>query len=280
MKDGMKTDIKIGLSGSKILLTDKGTIKKYLPVNNPKRSKFQIMKQQSFNNNIFLGISVPKILDIQKNYFEMENILGESYSEYFDKCSKSDLDNFINIIKNYFKVIRTDSINYNPDLLNKLLIEKIDNLYKFSKHKNFLNFLKKEVESNTFSNIPKSYCHGDLSITNIIFVENKLYFIDFIDSFVDTFLIDLVKLKQDLFYKWALKIHSDNLRYNQSFDYIWKNIYGEYKNYFDNDFCNILDCINLLRIEPYLKKEKQNLILKNILIKTKYYEKFNRSYSR
>ena len=60
--------------------------------------------------------------------------------------------------------------------------------------------------------VPYSFCHGDLTFANIIFHSNRLYFIDFLDSFIDSYLIDFAKLKQDLFYFWNLKIQSINFR--------------------------------------------------------------------
>ena len=46
-------------------------------------------------------------------------------------------------------------------------------------------------------NIYKNVCHGDLTLSNLIFKNNEIYCIDFLDSFIDSPIIDLVKLKQD-----------------------------------------------------------------------------------
>ena len=78
MKDGTKTDIKIGLSGCKLELIDNSTIKKTSSKKSfNKRLHKQIEKQLAFSNNVYPYIYTPKIYNIGKNYFDMEYIPGE-----------------------------------------------------------------------------------------------------------------------------------------------------------------------------------------------------------
>lgn len=50
---------------------------------------------------------------------------------------------------------------------------------------------------------PKGFCHGDLTLSNILFHRQAIYLIDFLDSFLDSPVIDLVKLRQDTRYYWT-----------------------------------------------------------------------------
>ena len=43
--------------------------------------------------------------------------------------------------------------------------------------------------------IPMGKCHGDLTFSNILFNGNNYYLIDFLDSFIESPLLDLVKIE-------------------------------------------------------------------------------------
>jgi len=95
-------------------------------------------------------------------------------------------------------------------------------------------------------------------------------------------LIDFVKLKQDFFYKWSLvnsNIYNrfEKHRIHQVCEYIWRNILEKYKMMIDTFEFKILESLNFLRIEPYLKDENMKLILEQIIKETPLYEEFNSS---
>jgi len=279
MKGGTKTDIKIGLSGCKLQLVD-NTIKKISPnksFNN--RLVKQAIKQKYFFGS-YSNVFTPQVYNIEKNNFIMEYIPGESYSKFFNKCSKNDLDLVLKNLYGYFNEIQNNKKTYNSSIVKNKLKNKLKSLLPSSNYKKFIKFVIKDVENTKFTNISKTFCHGDLSLTNFIFHRNRLYLVDFLDSYIDTFIIDLVKLQQDLHFKWALNAHKSNLRIHQSFNYLWKNIYSKYKKYYDLEFTKIVNILNWLRIEPYLKKEKHKQVLNNIIINLEHYEKFNNSNSR
>jgi|TARA_R110000803_G_scaffold37180_3_gene80103 hypothetical protein len=281
MKDGTKTDIKIGLSGCTLKMVDGKIIRKSShkkSFNN--RLNTQVDKQLSFNNIIQSDFHTPQIYKSGVGYFDMEYIPGESYYNFFNKCSKQDLDNLLLKIKSYFNELQTYKKPYTPLILKQKLNTKLDSLYKNSNYKPFIKYLVKNLDNNSFNNIPKTFCHGDLSLTNIIFYKNRAYLIDFLDSYVDSFIVDLVKLQQDLRFKWALNIHGGNLRIHQCFNYLWDNLYSEYKEYYDLEFTKIVNILNWLRIEPYLSDKKHKDVLKSIITNLEHYEEFNSTNSR
>ncbi|MGB9152481.1 MAG: phosphotransferase [Alphaproteobacteria bacterium] len=53
--------------------------------------------------------------------------------------------------------------------------------------------------------IPVSPCHGDLTLENIIVSNGRFYLIDFLDSFADSWHIDVAKLLQDLIGGWSFR---------------------------------------------------------------------------
>ena len=101
--------------------------------------------------------------------------------------------------------------------------------------------------------------------------QNRLFFIDFLDCYVDTFLSDLVKLKQDLHHLWAVRNQDVyTVRIHQIYEYIWDKLEVRYTDYLTDGF-HILDVMNALRIEPYLTSDSQRVILEGIVKSTELY---------
>ena len=110
-----------------------------------------------------------------------------------------------------------------------------------------------------------------MTFANIIFHQNRLFFIDFLDCYVDTFLSDLVKLKQDLYHLWAVRNQDVyTVRIHQIYEYIWDKLEVRYADYLTESF-HILDVLNALRIEPYLTSDSQRVILEGIVKSTELY---------
>ena len=277
----MRTDINIGLSGSKLKILNKGLIRKYSPGNYFKdRFKLQIEKQLTFSKSNFYKLSTPRIVRYTDEYFDMEYIPGESYNEFFNKCNKQDLDNIVNICIDYFEKILLSSKSYTDSDIKSLLTDKFNKVKKESSHSSYINYITHKINSTEFNNIPKSSCHGDFTVANMIFFKGNISCIDFLDSYIETVLVDMVKLKQDIYYEWILDINESNLRIRQSFNYLWNKIYSKFKQYYNLEFTNFITILNWLRIEPYIKTDKQKIVLNNNIINSKYYEEFINSYSR
>ena len=229
------TKLNTGLSGCSLELINDRVLRKYSPTTDyNSRLLSQADKQVVFGNRIYKNIDAPKVYDIQKNYFDMEYIAGKSF-----------------------------------DATNKILT-KIDSLKEKSSHKKYIEFLRKYVEDNRII-VPHTFCHGDLTFANIIFHKNRLFFIDFLDCYVDTFLSDLVKLKQDLHHLWAVRNQDAySNRIHQIYQYIWDKLEVRYESFMNESF-HILDVMNTLRIEPYLTSDDQRVILEGIVKSTELY---------
>ena len=273
----------LGLSGCKLEILSDSTIRKYSSNENyNRRLTIQIDKQNLFSKYIFTNIDTPKIIQKYEDkliYFDMEYIMGCDYYEYFSVTSSTGIQKIFNFLDEYFEFLIYNSHQYKEEVVkdkikNKLLSfknEQYTSLIQFVL--NYLNDINLDVK--------KSFCHGDLTISNILFHPKKIYLIDFLDSYLDTFLLDLVKLKQDLYYHWILEINkSKNLRIVQCFNIVWNYIETKYAKYLNTDTFYILELINFLRIEPYLTNNNQRIILNNIIKKTFLYGEFARSHGR
>ena len=277
----MKTDINIGLSGSKLEILPEGLIRKYSPGDYfNDRFKLQIDKQIAFSKNNHNNLFTPDIVHYHDEYFDMQYILGESYNEFFSKCNKQDLDNIVNICSNYFNKILSSSEKYTDENIKYLLIDKFNRLKKESTYSKYIDYIIQEINSSQFHDIPKTTCHGDFTVANMIFFKGKICCIDFLDSYIETVIVDMVKLKQDIYYEWILNINEGNLRIRQGFNYLWNKLYSKFKQYYNLEFTNFITILNWLRIEPYIKTDKQKRVLNSNIISSKYYEEFINSYSR
>ena len=262
------TKLNTGLSGCSLELINDRVLRKYSPTTDyNSRLLSQADKQVVFGNRIYKNIDAPKVYDTQQNYFDMEYIAGKSFEEFFSVASANDIEFVVSTLFDYFDTLISTSRNF--DATNKILA-KIDSLKEKSSHKKYIEFLRKYVEDNKII-VPHTFCHGDLTFANIIFHKNRLFFIDFLDCYVDTFLSDLVKLKQDLHHLWAVRnqnVYSN--RIHQIYQYIWDKLEVRYESFMNESF-HILDVMNTLRIEPYLTSDDQRVILEGIVKSTELY---------
>ena len=145
-----------------------------------------------------------------KNYVDYFEDAGFDQISYFIKALKIFIDSEIenskmtpinkNVVINKYndvcdKVAKNDFISKDTDI--KIILEKSSIVF---------NELDEEI------NIPVGQCHGDLTFSNILFNGNNYYLIDFLDSFLESPLLDLVKIRQDSNYGWS------QLMYGHDFD--------------------------------------------------------------
>ena len=262
------TKLNTGLSGCSLELINDRVLRKYSPTTDyNSRLLSQADKQVVFGNRIYKNIDAPKVYDIQKNYFDMEYIAGKSFEEFFSIASVNDIEFVISTLFDYFDTLISTARNIDA---TKQILDKLDSLKEKSSYPKYIEFLRKYVEDNRMI-VPHTFCHGDLTFANIIFHKNRLFFIDFLDCYVDTFLSDLVKLKQDLNHLWAVRNQDVyTARIHQIYEYIWDKLEVRYADYMTKSF-HILDVMNALRIEPYLTSDSQRVILEGIVKSTELY---------
>jgi len=262
------TKLNTGLSGCSLELINDRVLRKYSPTTDyNSRLLSQADKQVVFGNRIYKNIDAPKVYDIQKNYFDMEYIAGKNFEDFFSIASVNDIEFVVSTLFDYFDTLISTARNVDA---TKQILNKLDSLKEKSSYPKYIEFLRKYVEDNRMI-VPHTFCHGDLTFANIIFHKNRLFFIDFLDCYVDTFLSDLVKIKQDLHHLWAVKNQNVyTVRIHQTYEYIWDKLEDRYVDYLTESF-HILDVINALRIEPYLTSESQRVILEGIVKSTELY---------
>ena len=258
--------LETGLSGCKLELIDSNILRKHSSSQSyNKRLELQVKKQELFSSQVFRNVETPKVLSKSDSYFDMEYVSGRSFDEYFSVCSLNDIDFVLNSLFEYFDGLILNARYYNSEVSKKRLLEKIDSLMSGTQYLGDLYHVRQIVRTISMK-IPQTFCHGDLTFTNVIFNKNRLYFIDFLDCYIDSFLSDLIKLKQDLYYHWSLDVQGiKNLRIRQIYSLLWRKLEKRYSQYVETIEFDCLDILNTLRLEPYLTNENQRIIIKRML---------------
>lgn len=215
------------------------------------RLKKQAEKQENFIS--YDGeIIVPKIFKKSFTskgyyYFDMDYVQGRVLSDYI---RKNDINNIRPVVD---KII---------NFLNKKSVETFDATSIINKKLNSLkcdNKVRDIVLNNNWTNTPKFNCHGDFTLENMIVSNEKLYLIDFLDSFLETNLIDISKLIFDIRYFWSQR------NVNKNSKSIVKNIFFEdkltslqlYHNHKNKINCLVI--MSILRIMPYVEDKDYSL---------------------
>ena len=116
-------------------------------------------------------------------------------------------------------------------------------------------------------------CHGDLTLNNVLSNGSDVVIIDFLDSFIDSPIVDIVKIRQDTQGLWSIMLKEkigNPLGYKKTI-----SVYGYINKKLENiDIkCNrwflVFDILNYMRILPYAIQRKENIEYLIKIIKTK-----------
>ena len=117
---------------------------------------------------------------------------------------------------------------------------------------------------------------SDLTFSNILFNGNNYYLIDFLDSFIESPLLDMVKIRQDTRYRWSTLMYEgefDETRFHIVADTIDHQLDGAFKQYtWYRTFYHTLQLMNFLRILQYAKEKKIVAYLKKTIQSILNYE--------
>ena len=271
-----------------ILFENKYIIAKSSNLKNSKRLSKQIKKQEIlFNNNFLKNCKIPKILKIiEKNdqtiyymeyIYNSQNLIHFLYSENSFKLLWLK-DIIFQIINSYISKCKYNKINI--DILNNKLIDinkniknnKFTQIYAFEIDK-YLNYLNLKINQISNIQIPIGICHGDLTLSNMLIDHSfmKIYLIDFLDSFIESPIIDMVKIRQDTCFYWTLQLSNFNYDTNKvkiclnKLDSLLDEEFKKFNWYnLTYDFFQIL---NYIRILQYSKNNKIVLHCLNVLNK-------------
>lgn len=210
-------------------------------------------------------------------WFEMTYIHGQKFSEFFERA---DIQQIRSLAAKFIAFFEHEFVQSVPAQLDKRVItDKILSLEHALKDRALLDrplidstlqYLKRIPDEK----LPMKSCHGDFTLSNMLFVENQIYLLDFLDSFIESPMMDLVKFRQDTRFHWSLMIDHElpaerRGKIIQVFDFLDRevvNALGQ-KEVFEVWY-DYLQVFNLLRILPYVEHAQEIGLVEDAIKKT------------
>ena len=242
----------------------------------------QANKQISASKTEYQHIRVPKIFEVEQSAtdatIKMEYIYSKNFVEYFENAGFEQIKYLIGAIKYFIDLeINASTMRVVPSsiLTDKMAdvarkVEKNVHLKDDAEAQELVRLSSEVMNRVGDMELPVGTCHGDLTFSNILFNGNNYYLIDFLDSFIESPLLDIVKIRQDTAYLWS------TLMYHKPFDKVRLSIISEkidmaIDEYFTCKYewyrCYYmpLQLMNFLRILQYGKEEKVIAYLKRVI---------------
>ena len=172
------------------------------------RLQAQCAKQRSFGG---IRIHAPAVLregidEEGRFYFDMEYIQGVTLAEYVKTMEIGKIKGLVATLVESL-VSRTDGESADKDRIRSCFQNKLEDLSRNLKDADNLHVAAamELLRCHDWGNIPATACHGDLTLENIIVRNDQLYLIDFLDSFYDSWVLDMGTLLQDVQAMWSYR---------------------------------------------------------------------------
>lgn len=282
----MEIDIK-GHSGCQIEIINNGKRLEICKSTSDRKYMDRLLKQANKQEGgVILDssrhIRVPEIYAVERTdsrvAIHMEYVYSKSYISYFEDAGIDDINCFIMALKALVdgeiagapvQQVSTEIIKRKfDDVLakcksNALLCEdrSVDEI--LSRSQKIFHSLAASIE------IPVGRCHGDLTFSNILFSGHNYYLIDFLDSFIESPIMDLVKIRQDSRHEWSKLMYKGNTDHVR-LSIISRKIDTEIDSYYSSfewymKYYDLFQLMNFLRILQYAKEKQVIDYLKNVI---------------
>lgn len=251
--------------GSSILIRKTSSSNEY-----NSRLQKQRIKQSAFDSSKYdCCIQVPRILHEGHNddglyYFDMEYVHNYNIPTFLSRASLTEVNWFLEILLLYLDRCANGSL---IDATLYVRNKAIDSLAILERAYNessivpnvFLDNIRQYYNSiNEYIHVPGGYSHNDLTFSNILYVPHptpKLFLIDFLDSDIESPIIDRVKLAQDINYGWTMHFIGDRLVDRRKIDIISHHMRKLLSNQLEESLeFQVFQMLNFLSILKYAKR--------------------------
>ena len=228
----------------------------------------QAEKQLEASLPEYQHIRIPKINKIDRTdsmvNIRMDYVYSRNFVEFFEQAGFEQVGYLIAALKMYLeKEIEQSPLTTVP---RNIVTDKFEDVKKKTlgnKHLQGDKEIEEIIEKSQiiFDSLPDiimpvGKCHGDLTFSNILFNGNNYYLIDFLDSFIESPLLDIVKLRQDTAWLWSQLMYvnsCDTIRLRIAFGKIDKEINAYFSTRYEwyGRYYKPLQLMNFLRILQY-----------------------------
>ncbi len=250
-----------GHSGCHVFLCERGNTRFVKKVSGApgyfQRLEQQMIKQREFEHS---RIKAPAVYECgaenDRFYFTMEYVNGVQLSTFISRNTVRDLDP---IIEQLLTFVRSNICEVTTDFGGPIS-EKLWSISSTSSLR-----IERHIEyclAFDWSAIPTGYCHGDLTFENILVHQSNLYFIDFLDSFIETPYLDLSKLLLDILILWSWRFETRRpiIKNAHIYDMVLSHLERR-----EVEIVRRLLVVNLLQILPYANAHRNVLFVQDAL---------------
>jgi len=232
----------------------------------------QRIKQQNFSCPIS-NIRIPRILSFDQHSFTMELLPMLDAIEFFERSEPKTIQARLNILIDFVRweikhsnAILIDEILFHEKLstIKSLVATDVWESYYASYEEKFVHYLPSQMQ------FPIGNCHGDLTLSNIMFSirENQIGMIDFLDSFINSPLVDLAKLLQDVRFNWSshrFPLPHDRGKIRIINSWLYRLLQQEFSKEINTPPFLVIQMMNYFRIIPYVRSQADHRYLTNVL---------------
>lgn len=254
-----------GHSGFGIELVDELTIRKSAKGIGAVRLKRQIEKQIFFQENFPQdAIRTPVIFRTAQRarafHADMEFIAANDFIQFLSEADRQTLDDFLNVITGF---IRRNLAHCNSTDVAEPMKHKLAELAGKKVPAKYIQAAMRLCESPVI--VPVGTCHGDLTLSNILFKDTHLYLLDFLDCYVESPLQDIVKLRQDTRFGWSLQLYQaefDRVKILLALRYLDQRIEAAFRpdKWYGRHY-ELFQLVNLMRVLPYCTEAKTGALI-------------------
>ena len=269
-----------GFSGNSITVLGSSIVKKTAKQDSVTRLKLQCQKQLNFKvKNSRFRISEVLNQEQKSNEFSftMPYFPADSATQFTDCATYGRVLDFEqDLIALLEEFVQASSMENVPmETIRKKSLETIDVLANTSLlpslHKLFSYHLAEIERFREGFLLPMGVSHGDLTFSNILFSrkERSYVLIDFLDSYIESPILDFAKIRQETKVCWSsvsTDLPHDDTKYRIVMQHLDRAIESHFEKHpFYRDYLSVFEFQNLLRVLKYVHNEMLQSILINRL---------------
>lgn len=271
----------LGISGDRLDIQGDFITKTCL--NDQERFIKNITKQQSFINPFLNAVPIVEhsINQCNQHYIVMPYVKCSNALVWLSRSSITQIAEFIFLLNNYFtSILESSELRFfEPEVWQN----KITDLQRKINDPDLLFILiaiKDFIPHNLFYYGDN---HGDFTLSNLFICDEKttsIYLIDFLDTFIQSPLNDIVKFRQDTKHLWTFRMINDSGMLDYTKILIILNFIDNQITTLINQNHSLSECyipfqiLNLMRIIPYNNEPTIFIHLKQEIIEL--FNDFNR----
>lgn len=259
-----------GQSGYRLRLVDAGLVEKHSGSADGDRLERQCAKQRAFqvrHPHFVVGDVIHFQRDASGFRFVMPHYRADTATQFIDKARPAEVRRFIECLGELLdELLHTSSPL--PLAVDILLSKSEDTIRRISGaswwarvRQPCLAHLDELKRLPSTLLLPLGRCHGDLTLSNVLFdrASGRFILLDFLDSYLETPLLDLAKLRQETRLSWSsliTKATHDRMKYRQVMARLDAHMTERFGRRDDVRLLGrILETQTLLRLLPYVRDD-------------------------